>query len=227
MTLLRNGQTKIVRKNKTTTKSQTNSETSLGNTHNNNNNTNKNASNNSDNDDNNNIITRNDNSNNNNDDTKINNDNDDKSNYINSHSYSNQNTQNRNNNNNSNNNNIENIIINSNNNDNNDNDKNNDENINKRKIGILKTESPRRKIKLKNEKKENAKKILRMIEKSYKNVYFKRCKSYKKAKLADITFEFDFSTFESNNPNYPSALEDINTKIRRNNSFWKSLDQSW
>ena len=75
-------------------------------------------------------------------------------------------------------------------------------------------------------KKENAKKILSIIESSYKNVYFNRCKSYKKAKLADITFEFDFSTFESHNPNYPSALEDINTKIKRTNAFWKSVDQS-
>jgi len=65
--------------------------------------------------------------------------------------------------------------------------------------------------------------LLEMIENSYQNIYFNKCKSYKKAKLADLEFEFDFSAFDSHNPYYPSALEDINTKINKTNSFWKSL----
>lgn len=73
-------------------------------------------------------------------------------------------------------------------------------------------------------KKEQAKQLLKVIESSYQNAYFNRCKSYRKAKITDITFEFDFSTFDSHNPDYPSALEDINTKITRTNSFWQSVN---
>ena len=59
---------------------------------------------------------------------------------------------------------------------------------------------------------------------SYQNIYFHRCKSYKKAtKLSDLDFEFDFTMFDSHHPYYPSALEDINTKINKTNSFWKSI----
>ena len=65
-----------------------------------------------------------------------------------------------------------------------------------------------------------------MIDNSYQNVYFNRCKSYRKAKPTDFDFEFDFSTFETNNPYYPSALEDINQKINRMNSFRRSVDEN-
>ena len=73
------------------------------------------------------------------------------------------------------------------------------------------------------EKQNKVKELLNMIENSYQNIYFNRCKSYKKAKLADMDFKFDFSTFDSHCPYYPTALEDINTKINKTNSFWKSI----
>ena len=73
------------------------------------------------------------------------------------------------------------------------------------------------------EKQTRFKELLEIIENSYQNIYFDRCKSYKKAKLSDLDFEFDFSLFDSHNPYYPSALQDINTKINKTNSFWKSI----
>lgn len=77
---------------------------------------------------------------------------------------------------------------------------------------------------LKNDlKREEAKELLRLIENSYKNIYFTRCKSYRKLKLSDLDFKFDFSTFDSKHPNYPNALEDINSKLTRTNSFWNDI----
>jgi len=73
------------------------------------------------------------------------------------------------------------------------------------------------------EKQNKVKELINMIENSYQNIYFNRCKSYKKVKLADLDFKFDFSTFNSHCPYYPTALEDINTKINKTNSFWKSV----
>lgn len=78
-----------------------------------------------------------------------------------------------------------------------------------------------------NEKQNKIKELFDLIENSYQNAYFNRCKSYKKAKLSDLDFEFDFSKFDSHNPYYPSALEDINTKINRTNSFWNSIDKTF
>ena len=75
-------------------------------------------------------------------------------------------------------------------------------------------------------KKEQSKELIRMIESSYQNIYFTRCKSYRKTKIADLDFEFDFSTFDSHDPYYPSALQDINSKLSRTNGFWKDVGNS-
>lgn len=73
------------------------------------------------------------------------------------------------------------------------------------------------------EKQRRYRELLDIIENSYQNVYFNRCKSYKKAKLSDFNFEFDFSLFDSHSPYYPTALQDINTKINKTNSFWNKI----
>jgi len=57
----------------------------------------------------------------------------------------------------------------------------------------------------------------------YRNSYFYQCKSYKPLKDLNDNFQFDFTSFNSDDPYYPNALDDINSKIYQNNSFWKSL----
>lgn len=65
--------------------------------------------------------------------------------------------------------------------------------------------------------------ILKDIKNSSKNVYSKRSKQYRPAKLHELDFEFDFTLFDSNSPYYPNALDDINEKINRDKSFWKAI----
>jgi len=65
--------------------------------------------------------------------------------------------------------------------------------------------------------------ILKDIKNSPKNVYSKRSKQYRPAKLHELDFEFDFTLFDSNSPYYPNALDDINEKINRDKSFWKAI----
>ncbi|XP_057298205.1 uncharacterized protein LOC130629117 isoform X2 [Hydractinia symbiolongicarpus] len=74
-------------------------------------------------------------------------------------------------------------------------------------------------------KKNQSKELLQINESSYQNIYFNRCKSYRKAKISDLDFEFDFSTFDSHSPFYPTALEDINTKINRTNTFYRLISE--
>ncbi|XP_057297437.1 uncharacterized protein LOC130628519 [Hydractinia symbiolongicarpus] len=74
-------------------------------------------------------------------------------------------------------------------------------------------------------KKSQSKELLQISESSYQNIYFNRCKSYRKAKISDLDFEFDFSTFDSHSPFYPTALEDINTKINRTNTFYRLISE--
>ncbi|XP_065654253.1 uncharacterized protein LOC124806876 isoform X1 [Hydra vulgaris] len=73
--------------------------------------------------------------------------------------------------------------------------------------------------------KEKAREILDLIDKSYKNSYFSRCKSFRKFRTVDVDFEFDFSSFETDSPYYPKALEYINAKIIRMNGIWNQLGQ--
>ena len=65
--------------------------------------------------------------------------------------------------------------------------------------------------------------ILEEIKNSSKNIYFKKSKKYKPAKLHELNFEFDFSLFDSKCPYYPNALDDINSKIQRDKCFWKAI----
>lgn len=75
------------------------------------------------------------------------------------------------------------------------------------------------------EKRNEIKEMLNLIENSYKNIYFDRCKSYRKMKITDFDFEFDFTTFDSHAPFYPTALEDINSKINRTKVFYKIISE--
>jgi len=64
---------------------------------------------------------------------------------------------------------------------------------------------------------------IKQLEPIYHNSYFYQCKSYKPIKDVNDNFQFDFASFNSDDPYYPNALDDINSKIFNNNSFWKSL----
>ena len=83
------------------------------------------------------------------------------------------------------------------------------------------SENPNKKIK--QISKSEATCILQEIKNSSKNIYFRKSKKYKPAKLNELNFEFDFSLFNSNCPYYPKALDDINSKINRDRSFWKTI----
>ena len=64
------------------------------------------------------------------------------------------------------------------------------------------------------------------IEETFRNVYFHKSKKFRPAKNDHDEFQFDFSLFDSNNPEYPRALDDINFKLLQTNSFWKNVEQS-
>ena len=89
-------------------------------------------------------------------------------------------------------------------------------------LSVHKSEHRKYSIPNKNAHKEYAN-ILEEIKNSPKNTYFKYSKKFKPAKLNELGFQFDFSLFNSNCPYYPKALDDINTKINRDRSFWKAV----
>lgn len=89
-------------------------------------------------------------------------------------------------------------------------------------LSVHKSEHRKYSIPNKNAHKEYAN-ILEEIKNSPKNTYFKYSKKFKPAKLNELGFQFDFSLFNSNCPYYPNALDDINTKINRDRSFWKAV----
>ena len=89
-------------------------------------------------------------------------------------------------------------------------------------LSVHKTEHRKYSTPNKNVHKEYAN-ILEEIKNSPKNTYFKYSKKFKPAKLNELGFQIDFSLFNSNCPYYPNALDDINTKINRDRSFWKAV----
>ena len=74
-----------------------------------------------------------------------------------------------------------------------------------------------------NKKKTNPKKC---VEQPFKNIYFHQSKKFRPAKSGNDEFQFDFSLFDSNDPSYPRALDDINFKLLHTNSFWKNVKLS-
>ena len=64
------------------------------------------------------------------------------------------------------------------------------------------------------------------VEQAFKNIYFHQSKKFRPAKSCNDEFQFDFSLFDSNDPSYPKALDDINFKLLHTNSFWKNVKLS-
>ena len=93
----------------------------------------------------------------------------------------------------------------------------------KRKTDDSKTDDVNLQKKVKQFSENEAFIILEEIKNSSKNIYFKKSKKYKPAKLHELNFEFDFSLFDSKCPYYPNALDDINSKIQRDKCFWKAI----